>query len=159
MFMTSIGIIPALKEVSANGFHGNVLGDTISRRKPEDHWAGSWNLGRDQGVWRQRKIRSKRNPMGRRAVLRLAQPLSPVEHDLRPDGRKPRRFRSDSLHLHPLLPSPSARNGGKHGPDTCEQISQRARAGSQPVASMREEYGHAHALQHVTGNTTQDHLT
>ena len=24
----SIGIIPALKEVSANGFHGNVLGDT-----------------------------------------------------------------------------------------------------------------------------------
>src|SRR4051794_24161258 len=53
--------------------------------------------------------------MGRRAVLRLAQPLSPVEYDLRPDGRKPHRFRSDSLHLHPLLPSPSARNGGKHG--------------------------------------------
>src|SRR4051812_24488275 len=53
--------------------------------------------------------------MGRRAILRLAQPLSPVEYDLRPDGRKPHRFRSDSLHLHPLLPSPSARNGGKHG--------------------------------------------
>jgi hypothetical protein len=31
--------------------------------------------------------------------------------------------------------------------------------GLKPVASMREEYGHAHALQHVTGNTTQDHLT
>src|SRR5689334_21967188 len=53
--------------------------------------------------------------MGRRAVLRLAQPLSAVEYDLRPDGRKPHRFRSDSLYLHPLLPSPSARIGGKHG--------------------------------------------
>src|SRR4051794_9838209 len=105
---------------SEGGFHERLprkgpRRHVISGRKPEDHGAGSWNRGRDQGVGRQRKIRSDRNPMGRRAILRLAQPLSPVEYDLRPDGRKPHRFRSDSLHLHPLLPSPSARNGGKHG--------------------------------------------
>src|SRR4051794_20561116 len=105
---------------SEGGFHERLprkgpRRHVISGRKPEDHGAGSWNRGRDQGVGRQRKIRSHRNPMGRRAILRLAQPLSPVEYDLRPDGRKPHRFRSDSLHLHPLLPSPSARNGGKHG--------------------------------------------
>jgi hypothetical protein len=29
---------------------------------------------------------------------------------------------------------------------------------STPVASVRKEDGQAHALQHVTGDTTQDHL-
>src|SRR4051812_30208925 len=105
-----------MKEVSTSGFRGKVLEDTSYQGE------NLKTTGQDLGIEVETKVwgaKGKFVPTEIRWVversLRLAQPLSPVEYDLRPDGRKPHRFRSDSLHLHPLLPSPSARNGGKHG--------------------------------------------